>query len=545
MRSDSSKSRPKKRRKVWTFIVGTLIGLAVIYFSLNIFIHYKMEEVLSQKMPSNYHISYDNIEISLLGGSIQMDSLKITCLEDSILGDSIPGVINGEVANLTIHKVSFLHFLLNHAIRINNVVIKEPKLTYLVNTHYVKDTVLKSKTTFLPKGINRISIRNLDIEDADIKEANIQTADKALLSVNDLSIHVKKLRIKNPTNNRKRPVSFTHLDIQTHEISNASSKDYTLYLKTFEFNSSLKQLFLSDFQFTPTFAKTDFKKHSTYETDMFNVQLDSLCIGDIDIENILKRHQIKIPKIEIFEPNISIYRDKRMPDPPYKYKPLIASAIKKIPIETDVDSIVISGGKVVYEEYAEKAHEAGMIFFDLQQIYVTHLSNKASSIKKHPNMKVDIQALLMGEGQMNSSLNFALNSSVDKFKTEGDLHAINAATLNSITENLLNVKITSGIIEDVHFAFDATDNVAKGTLNMAYDDLKVELMNQDGKNQSLVSLLANGIIKKDNHTDDKNYRTGNIYFERLKDKGFPNYLWKSISSGLVPIVAPIAANKKK
>ncbi len=532
-----------RRNKLWKIVLASVFGIIVISVALNMIVHHKIEKLISQKIPDYYNIQYHKISVNLLKGSLQIDSLEINSLTDSI-NNNIPGLMKGNIAKLSIKGIAIIPFLWNHTIRVEQLQIIHPQLHYLANSKYEKDTTTLKKETFLPKGINGITVHRLDIEQADIDKSTVELPDSNQLSINNLNLNIKSLKLRNPSK-RTPAISYNQLRINSLAFDNGSSDNYSIHLDSLSFVSTDEHLLISKFQLMPKFAKSELRSHSTFETDLFAIQLDSISLYDIDVEKMLKRNQIHIPKLLISNPDISIYRDKRMPDAPYKYKPLIVSAIKKIPIETTVDSIIISSGKLTYEEHAENQHPPGKIFFNLQQIDIAHVSNIASEMKTNPQMTIHLDALLMGKGQIESTLKFDLNSKYEHFSTEGVLHSIDASALNSVTENLLDVKVLSGEIDEVHFNFNANDELAEGSLSMQYENLKVQIMNPEGKDQALISWVANGIIKQDNLSSDKKYRTGNIYFERLKDKGFPNYLWKSISSGIIPIVAPIAGKNKK
>ena len=59
-----------------------------------------------------------------------------------------------------------------------------------------------------------------------------------------------------------------------------------------------------------------------------------------------------------------------------------------------------------------------------------------------------------------------------------------------------------------------------------------------------VSWIANAFMKRSNPNKNGRTVTADINFERLKYKGFANYIWKSIQSGVVNSIMPFGKRRK-
>ena len=84
----------------------------------------------------------------------------------------------------------------------------------------------------------------------------------------------------------------------------------------------------------------------------------------------------------------------------------------------------------------------------------------------------------------------------------------------------------------------ANDDVAKGKLLFYYNDLSVEVMDKKQTTWTkiktgIINFAANDlIVNNDNPTKSGKMKTGVIQFQRDKEKGIINFLWKSVLSGL-------------
>jgi hypothetical protein len=87
------------------------------------------------------------------------------------------------------------------------------------------------------------------------------------------------------------------------------------------------------------------------------------------------------------------------------------------------------------------------------------------------------------------------------------------------------------------------EDLAIGEMRMFYHDLRIRLLKngeeqKSGLAKSFVTFLANLVIKKNNDG-----RTGIIYFERLKDRSFFNYIVKMTFSGMATSIG-VVKNRK-
>jgi hypothetical protein len=226
---------------------------------------------------------------------------------------------------------------------------------------------------------------------------------------------------------------------------------------------------------------------------------------------------------------------------------LLAGLIKKIPVPFIADSVLIKDGKLVYAEKQKHTETPGEVSFTKLNINIRNVTNNPDRLAKNHFMAIDIIAKLYGKGNMKARLDIDLASNNESFNARGSLGPIKASAFNKMTKELLLVKITSGEIKSALFNFSADDNVSNGEIIVNYQNLKVNMIKgkDTSKKAKFMSFIAGGALNKNNMPGDKKYRTGIINFERVKGKGFPNYLWKSILSGLISTIAPIGENKNQ
>jgi hypothetical protein len=111
--------------------------------------------------------------------------------------------------------------------------------------------------------------------------------------------------------------------------------------------------------------------------------------------------------------------------------------------------------------------------------------------------------------------------------------------INPMLSNLLPARVESGRIRRLVVPeVMANDDHATGKLLFFYNDLSVSVADEQKTTWSkvkkgVIDFAANDLVlNNDNPTASGKMKTGIIFFNRDKEKGIINFLWKSVLSGL-------------
>jgi hypothetical protein len=162
-------------------------------------------------------------------------------------------------------------------------------------------------------------------------------------------------------------------------------------------------------------------------------------------------------------------------------------------------------------------------------------------------MPFELNGMLMGKSEINAQLRFHLNRQDEYFSAKGKLAKMDGTALNEMFKSLLMAEIKEWDVQSAEFEFTATDDISNGTLDLAYENLKIEVLKlkKPEKKAAFYTWLAGGVVKKNNLPDNSKYKTGIIRFERRKDKAIVNFLWNSVKTGIISTLAPIADKNRK
>nr|MDQ3101168.1 DUF748 domain-containing protein [Bacteroidota bacterium] len=203
-----------------------------------------------------------------------------------------------------------------------------------------------------------------------------------------------------------------------------------------------------------------------------------------------------------------------------------------------IDTIALSNGKVEYHE-KDKGPDYGMVSFSDINGIMTGLNNsKDADTTSH--LVVDATANVYEKIPVQMSYKASMASANDEFTLDAKLGALPFSVFNRMTDDLLNIQATGGRIHSMHIKMRGNESTASGTMDLAYDDLRIDLVPKadqwhEGK---LKNLFGNALVRTRNMPGEKKYRQGSFTVDRRKDRAVFNFLWQAVKVGSVDTMAP-------
>lgn len=553
----TKRNKISKAKKITAISLGALLLLIIIaVISLNKYLEYLVEaeinNQINQKAGSLHKIQFEDVNVGIIRGLFSLKNLTVKPIEsaiDSIEQAKIKTLVSSRIELFQIKGLKIFTLLINKKIEIKQIRIEGVETNCLINPEVNKSKnkdTLKLSDVFSDK-FNGVNIRDIEIKNVSFKLSDYKNINDPLFEIDSASVIGKDIVINEKTLQKPIPVSFSDLDLDVKLFSLKTLKYYDIYSSNLHFNMDDTTLAIDSFRLKPKYSREEYNERIKYENDWFSISTAKVLLKGLNLKKLESDKIFNLSSIEIIKPDIEIYRDKRLPDPPYKYKPLIASIIRKIPFIINIDTLMIKNGELVYQEMQDLTDMPGEVNFDSLYISAYNITNDTQQIKANPVLQVDLSGLLMGEGKLETGLSFYLNRPDDYFTVKGKLDSISGIAFNKMTKNLLLAEIKMGEIFGAEFEFKANDDASDGKMTIFYNNLKVVIYNPKRQNKKLkiMTFIANELVKKKNLSSDPKFRTGTICFERTKNKALPNYLWKSLQTGIVSTVAPIAGKKKQ
>ncbi|MCC5931278.1 MAG: hypothetical protein JJU28_18660 [Cyclobacteriaceae bacterium] len=288
---------------------------------------------------------------------------------------------------------------------------------------------------------------------------------------------------------------------------------------------------------TTPYPLENYAEVNAYHTDWLDIKIGRLMLGNFSYSELIENRKFHASILEIDTATIFVYRDKNLPDPPFKKKPLVSTLLREMNAGIHLDSILLRKISIVYEEKGEDFESSGQLRFENLYASGYNLTNIQDKIAIRSDFSLDVIADLMGKNKINAMIIFDLTSQNDHFSFIGNLEPFELDILNPMIIGVLPAEITSGHIHHMSFDFTGNDTSAKGWLDLQYKNLKIQIFKDDNESPALLKTMAANVLIRSNNIEDRdNYRKGEILFVRNQDRFIFNYWWRSLQTGMADIM---------
>jgi hypothetical protein len=320
--------------------------------------------------------------------------------------------------------------------------------------------------------------------------------------------------------------------------------DSTTTLKWFnaEYNSTKKTLSLDSFQYHPTQPRDSVMLHSPFQTDYITLNTGAVQLSGFNLDKYEKDSSLIADMMQVKNPVITVYRDKQPPFLTGIYKPLPVDMIRKISLPVSIQKLKLSDGLLSYTEKNAKSRAEGTILLTQLNAELSNIKNR--QLQQNDSLLLTMNAYLMDSALVKLTVKESYYDTLSGFLMTLKLNPTTLSFLNPVIVPMSNVKITSGTIDSLHMKAIGRNNLSIGEMQMFYHDLRIKVVKNGEENRSgflgnIATFLANTFIIKKNNKG----RTGIVYFERLQDRSFFNYIVKMVFSGMTTSIG-VKKNKK-
>ena len=294
-------------------------------------------------------------------------------------------------------------------------------------------------------------------------------------------------------------------------------------------NSSIH---ITDISLFTILSKLELSKTIKYQRDHLTLDIPEIRIENHNYIVSNDSLQVNFKSLLLNAPVLEMYRDKSILEN-FNRRPLYAELFRELPFKVAIDSVLIKQGMVRYEENLPNDKRAGILSFEKIDASIGNLSNLKANKK---NLKITVDADLMGTGDFNLDWEFNVQDTRNAFVISGGLSNFNTANLNDFLIPNLRTK-TTGTIDQLYFTISGDEYAATGDIKMNYEDFKFQVLNKERSGvKKVLSFIGNLFINDGSKADSDGYRHGHISTERIKNKSFFNYLWINLEDGLIDVL---------
>lgn len=301
------------------------------------------------------------------------------------------------------------------------------------------------------------------------------------------------------------------------------------------YNNQTRTLSLDSFSYAPTRSRDSVLINTPYQADYTTFRSAGISFVEFDIDRYRADTAFVAREVNIVSPEVRIYRDKLPPLRTGVIKPLPVNAIQQLSFPVGIQQVNIKDGELSYTEKNAKTRAEAVV-------YLTDINGSLSNIKNRDILRSDslnlsLNGYLLDSAFIDLRVKQSYLDTLSGFLMTLRVQPTSLSFLNPVLTPLSNVIIKSGNVDSLHLRAIGTEHIAFGEMNMYYHNLRIKLVKPGEPDKTtfktrLISRIANTfVIKKHNRG-----RTGLVYFERLRDRSFFNYIVKMTFSGLATSV---------
>lgn len=542
-------------KPIWKWIIGIFILLVVAlsggvyYFSRNWkpIVEEKLQEVIKNSTDSLYKLNYDRLDLNVALGNVTLENASLVPdtavyaqLENSQKAPD--NLYNIRLKALKIRRFGIIDILTNRKLTIKSISLEDPEIHLTNKYHAYNDTVVSESKKTLYESVKdvlqSVNVRDIMMDNVSFKYSKLSEGKSSDFSVKDIKISVHDVLIDETSLTDTSRLMYTKMvEIVVPGFTyNFADGFYQAKFDELKINTREQNILLTNVAYKPVMSKAAYFKKKGKNVTMADLHFDTLRMEQLNFRALIDNQQTIAKKVQIKNGHAKLYNDKRYPKSP---KSQIGQAphqkLLRLKQLIDLDSVFVDNVDVLYGEMSGKYHREGQISFDGATGNLTHVTNDSVKLAKNKFMKADLRAKIMNSGKLHATFSFDMLSKNGAYSYAGSLKPMQAPAFNRILTPLLNVEIGSGNIRGIRFTMEGTDYRTWGDFRFDYDNLKINLLNDDGekKKKKVLSFLVNQLVIDDSNPDaNEVYHIGKVNHKRVPEHTFFKNLWQSLLDGI-------------
>ena len=513
-------------KKIAIGVISLFLFVILANIGLNYWIKKQLPIIVNDKNKTAYNIHYEKIEVSLFSRNINATTLLISPKNQP--KDSKNGLFS-KIESITIKHFNIWDLAFNDLIQAESIIINKPRVILYKKGEKLLNNSKSIKNEIIEPFRKIVAVSNIYLNDGTVDVVSLDT-DKPILSVKKIILKLEGILLTDATLKEKIPMRFEKYVLVCDSLYYKPSAFYAMNIG--QISTEKNFLKIKKFSYLPEFSRKDFVKRLDKEKDIYTIKLDSAHIEKMDWGFKNEKFFFKASSLIANHVDANIYRNK-IPKDDLSKKYLYNHLLRKIKFPLQIDTIQILKSKLVYEEEIDFSKGPGILNFDRFNMQVTNLKS-GFGYKKMADVKIKVNCLFMKNSPLDVNWSFNVLDLNDSFHIQGTIANFNVVAMERFTKPYINTTFT-GKFNKYHFNFYGNDATAKGNATLDYEDLKVKLFKKKDreKEAKLKTAVANLLLKND--SDDKT-KKADVELDRIQEKSFYNFLWRSIAESLKKIL---------
>ncbi|OXB06665.1 hypothetical protein B0A81_13290 [Flavobacterium plurextorum] len=513
-------------KKITIGVISLFVLVILTNISLNYWIKKQLPIIIHEKNKTAYNINYEKIEVSLFSRNIYAQTLLVSPKNEP--KDSKNGLFS-KIESVTIKHFNIWDLAFRDIIQAESIIINKPRVILYKKGEKLLNDNKSIKTQIIEPFRKIIAVSNIYLNDGTVDVVSLDT-EKPILSIKKIILKLEGILLTDATLKQKIPLQYKTYALVIDSLFYRPNAFY--HINIGKISTEKNFLKINNFSHLPQFNRREFIKRLDQEKDIYTLKFDSAQVQKMNWGFKNDRFFFRANSVVINHFDANIYRGK-MPKDDLSKKYLYNHLLRNIKFPLQIDTLQVLKSKLVYEEEIDFAKGPGVLNFDKFNLQAVNLKS-GFGWKKTDDVKIKVKCLFMKNSPLDVDWSFNVLDKKDSFHIQGVISNFDVSAMGQFSKPYMNASFT-GNFNKYRFDFYGNDNISKGNASLDYDDLKVKLYKKEKpeKEAKLKSAIANLLVKNDSKDKTK---TADIEIERIQEKSFYNFLWRSIAESLKKIL---------
>lgn len=303
---------------------------------------------------------------------------------------------------------------------------------------------------------------------------------------------------------------------------------------------------IRDLKYWPQYDDLDkMARDQKYTKEIFKVSVGEIKIFQYNARWMVRQGGFFMDSIQVSDLDVNILKDKRYPFNETLRPKLPHQSLKSLKIPLDIKKVILENGDLKYQEKNEGEKDLMTVSLNDIDATIENITSVQENISQGAVLRIHLKTKILGKASADVRFAMPLNSYADTMYFTGYVGSSSMKPFNKATIPALGIEITDGKLNSVDFSGSANDHHSSGEMTMRYEGLEAEVYKKESKEANkFVTWVANAAVHNNNPGRNGKLRVALMEFDRVMYKGFGNFIWKTLQSGIMNSVSPAGKNER-
>jgi len=284
---------------------------------------------------------------------------------------------------------------------------------------------------------------------------------------------------------------------------------------------------IGGFGLQPPLSQEMFSEASKYQEDYISIKGDSVSLVGIKSNSTETDSLFSIDKINLYNINLNVSRDKHLLPKPGHFKPMPTQLLNAVKTPFRINAIALHHSAIVYKELEAKSKQWSEIPFTDINGNILNVSNQKGS----DSLALVLNARLFSTQIRRFSYQESYADSLAGFTAKVNFSQMDLREFSKMSMPMASVGIKSGHADTLYSYWSGNKYAALGRMNFSFDALKIKFFANNNHKWQFVPAVKTFVVNL--VLPGSNHKPSLIYVERNQQKFIFNYWIKAQLSGLL------------